>query len=41
MHIKALQSLAWTDKFEGSNDSMPVRESCRDAFGKLETRRSM
>lgn len=40
-HIKPLQSLAWTDKFEGSNYSMPVRESCRDAFGKLETRLSM
>lgn len=40
-HVKPLQSLAWTDKFEGSNYSMPVRESCRDAFGKLETRLSL
>ncbi len=40
-HVKPLQNLAWTDKFEGSNYSMPVRESCRDAFGKLETRLSM
>ncbi len=40
-HVKALQNLAWTDKFEGSNYSMPVREACRDAFGKLETRLSM
>jgi hypothetical protein len=40
-HVKALQNLAWTDKFEGSNYSMPVREACRDAYGKLETRLSM
>ena len=40
-HIKALENLAWTDKFEGPNYTMPVRESCRDAYGKLETRLSM
>ena len=40
-HIKALENLAWTDKFEGANYTMPVRESCRDAYGKLETRLSM
>ena len=40
-HVKALENLAWTDKFEGANYSMPVRESCRDAYGKLETRLSM
>jgi|GEM_PF-2154443 len=40
-HVKALENLAWTDKFEGPNYSMPVREACRDAYGKLETRLSM
>jgi hypothetical protein len=40
-HIKALENLAWTDKFEGPNYTMPVRESCRDAYDKLETRLSM
>ena len=40
-HVKPLQNLAWTDSFEGPNYSMPVREACRDAFGKLETRLSM
>ncbi|MCR9163867.1 MAG: HEAT repeat domain-containing protein [Nannocystaceae bacterium] len=40
-HIKPLENLAWTDKFEGPNYTMPVRESCRDAYGKLETRLSM
>jgi len=40
-HVKPLENLAWTDKFEGSNYSMPVREACRDAYGKLETRLSM
>ena len=40
-HVKPLQNLAWTDKFEGPNYSMPVREACRDAFGKLETRLAM
>ena len=36
-----LLSAKATDKFEGANYSMPVRESCRDAFGKLETRLSI
>ncbi len=40
-HVKALENLAWTDKFEGPNYTMPVRESCRDAYCKLETRLSM
>ena len=40
-HIKPLENLAWTDRAEGSDYSMPVREACRDAYGKLETRLAM
>ena len=37
-HIELMQNLAWTDGFEAGDYSMPVREACRDAYGKLETR---
>lgn len=40
-HLKLLENLAWTDGFEGENYSMPVREACRDAYGKLDTRLSL
>lgn len=37
-HIKSLENLAWTDMAEGPDYTMPVREACRDAMGKLKTR---
>ncbi len=37
-HIKSLENLAWTDSAEGPDYTMPVREACRDAMGKLKTR---